>query len=297
MPVEGFPPAVEALLETNTLTSYKIDGRGEDTVVVLRLTGGQPSDTVVTYRRKPLSQVLRDQQRAQCRNKDVARKASESVSSPGHLFMSTPRSKLQTKTDLEMKSPQHTSNILSDAAVQDARETCEFVYTDSPPPSTGEVLQYVKKCGDDSDEVLQYVKKCGDDSDEVLQYVKKCGYDSDEVLQYAKKCGYDSDEVLLYVKKCGYDSGEVLQYVKKCGYDSDEVLLYVKKCGYDSDQVLQYVGELTDKALQHCLKDGRRNSAFRKVVVDDRQQCERLMCESDDIVLVYNCVSDNAYWL
>ncbi|KAK7495473.1 hypothetical protein BaRGS_00013171 [Batillaria attramentaria] len=140
--------------------------------------------------------------------------------------MSTPHNKLQTKANLEMKSPQHTSNILSDAAVQDARETCEFVYTDSPPPGTCVSLSAVES-------------------------------------------------------EAASDAA---------------VSEYVRKCGYDSDQVLQYVGELTDKALQHRLKDGRRNVAFRKLIVDDRQQSERLMCESDDIVLGYNCVSDNAYW-
>ncbi|KAK7474655.1 hypothetical protein BaRGS_00034079 [Batillaria attramentaria] len=72
---------------------------------------------------------------------------------------------------------------------------------------------------------------------------------------------------------------------------------YVQKCGYDSDHVLQYVGELTDKALQHRMKDGRRYSALRKDVVDNSQQYERLLCESDDIVLVLNCLTDGAYWV
>eukprot|EP00745_Piridium_sociabile_P024463 TRINITY_DN3871_c0_g2_i2.p1 TRINITY_DN3871_c0_g2~~TRINITY_DN3871_c0_g2_i2.p1 ORF type:complete len:303 (-),score=53.62 TRINITY_DN3871_c0_g2_i2:237-1145(-) len=83
MPVTGLPAAVEttlsALLAENSVSSWKIAGEGVNTVVVLRLKPVDPEVTTTNmaaepvlnrntqvqyYRRKPPSQVRRDQERA-----------------------------------------------------------------------------------------------------------------------------------------------------------------------------------------------------------------------------------------
>ena len=80
MPVAGLPAAVEktltALLCDNAVSSWKIAGEGDNTVVVLRLKPVDTADTVMAdpalnrssqvqyYRRKPPGQVRRDQERA-----------------------------------------------------------------------------------------------------------------------------------------------------------------------------------------------------------------------------------------
>jgi len=77
MPVTGLPAAAEmslnALLTINNVSSWKLVGEGDSTVFVLRLRPTQSSSSTtnmanpqpsVCYRRKPPSQIRRDQNRA-----------------------------------------------------------------------------------------------------------------------------------------------------------------------------------------------------------------------------------------
>ncbi|KAK7445359.1 hypothetical protein BaRGS_00040347, partial [Batillaria attramentaria] len=94
MPVEGLPPTVEAMLNAlltkNSLSPYKIEGRGDSAVVILRLTGGQPPNMARTYRKKPPSQVRRDKKRAEEKRAADTNQAGVSPSSPSPLLMSAP---------------------------------------------------------------------------------------------------------------------------------------------------------------------------------------------------------------
>ena len=98
MPVEGLQSTVEgalsALIKENPLTSFKIDGRGDNIVVVLRFLTGQPNDTATRrYRLKPPSQLARDERRADIRKGQVSGDRS-----PMPLFMPTPPSQLTEKS-------------------------------------------------------------------------------------------------------------------------------------------------------------------------------------------------------
>ena len=98
MPVEGLPITLEGALSTlikgNPLTSFKIDGRGDNIVVVLRFSTGQPNDTAARrYRLKPPSQQARDKRRAGIRKGQVSGDRS-----PMPLFMPTPPSQLAEKS-------------------------------------------------------------------------------------------------------------------------------------------------------------------------------------------------------
>lgn len=100
MPVEGLPSTLESLLNAvrreNTISSFKIDGKGIQTTVALRLTAKssiQPpvtEDSSVVYRRKCPSQVSRDRRRAEADRTGSEKKAS--TSSPSGLFLPTPSS-------------------------------------------------------------------------------------------------------------------------------------------------------------------------------------------------------------
>ena len=97
MPVEGLPSnlegAMSALIKGNPLTSFKVDGRGDNIVVVLRFSTGQPNDTATRrYRLKPPSQQARDERRADIRQGQV-----RNDSSPTPLFMPTPPGQLTEK--------------------------------------------------------------------------------------------------------------------------------------------------------------------------------------------------------
>ena len=98
MPVAGLPAAVEttlnALLTENVVTSWKVAGEGDGAVVVIRLkssqantmstnmatssTSGSGQPSVQCFRRKPPSQLRRDQERAQ------QRKANQNQASVSH---------------------------------------------------------------------------------------------------------------------------------------------------------------------------------------------------------------------
>lgn len=100
MPVEGLPSTLEGMLnvvlQDNTVSSFKVDCRGDQTVVVVRLTANTSIHPPVTengsvaYRRKCPSQVNRDRRRAEAHRTGREKKAS--VTSPSGLFMPTPPS-------------------------------------------------------------------------------------------------------------------------------------------------------------------------------------------------------------
>ena len=98
MPVEGLPSTLEGalsvLIKENPLTSFKIDGRGDNIVVVLRFSTGQPNDTATRRcRLKPPSQLARDERRADIRQGQVS-----GDSSPTPLFMPTPPGQVTEKS-------------------------------------------------------------------------------------------------------------------------------------------------------------------------------------------------------
>ena len=53
-----------------------------------------------------------------------------------------------------------------------------------------------------------------------------------------------------------------------------------------SKETKEYVGRIMERGLQRRLKSKTRNKAFRKTVVDTRLRRPRLLCQSDDIVVV-----------
>ena len=110
MPVAGLPAAAEttlnALLADNIVTSWKVAGEGDSTVVVLRLRpdstvntptnmAGRPQTAAVHYKRKPPSQLNRDAERSKRwreRREGFATEASDyhAVDNVCPLFLSTP---------------------------------------------------------------------------------------------------------------------------------------------------------------------------------------------------------------
>lgn len=137
MPVEGLPITLETmlngLLQEMALSSFKIEGRGKQTVVVLRLTESvtkitdQPplavDHSVAAYRRKSLSQANRDRRRADAyRMKCEAKAANEHGSSPSGLFLPTPPG-------------QFSAAGLMETEVSEAEK---FVCGNRPPPSAAQ---------------------------------------------------------------------------------------------------------------------------------------------------------------
>eukprot|EP00745_Piridium_sociabile_P013073 TRINITY_DN19614_c0_g1_i23.p1 TRINITY_DN19614_c0_g1~~TRINITY_DN19614_c0_g1_i23.p1 ORF type:complete len:154 (+),score=32.16 TRINITY_DN19614_c0_g1_i23:138-599(+) len=110
MPVVGLPTALEvtldALLQKNHLTSWKITGENDNLVVVIRMKTSPAADNMACpqpavspqyFRKKPPSQVNRDRRRAEDRRWAQRQdgKASDNIKSDDELplFMPTPPSR------------------------------------------------------------------------------------------------------------------------------------------------------------------------------------------------------------
>ena len=112
MPVHGLPSTLErmlnAALSEMTLSSFKIDGRGENTVVVLRLTATSTTgvhsmaqgDQCAVYRKKGPAQVNRDKRRAEAHRQ--IKTADEREMSPSGLFLPTPPSLVDHKDETHL---------------------------------------------------------------------------------------------------------------------------------------------------------------------------------------------------
>jgi len=102
MPVTGLPPSLETVLNTflqeMSLTSFKIDGRENQTVIVLRLSPAHQlpathsqCDSVV-YGRKGAAQIARDKRRVETHKVSLMKKHRMNPVSPSELFLPTPPS-------------------------------------------------------------------------------------------------------------------------------------------------------------------------------------------------------------
>jgi hypothetical protein len=61
--------------------------------------------------------------------------------------------------------------------------------------------------------------------------------------------------------------------------------------GFNPAVVKSSVANFTARLMQRRLRDSERNNTFRKVAVQETESARVLLCESDDIVLVYSCQS------
>ena len=131
MPVAGLPTALdsalEALLTENAVSSWKISAEGRKTTVVLRLVTTtdpdmadftHPHTATQHFRRKPPSQVRRDQRRAAERTRQNP-EASEH--SPSGLFQPTPPPTTTVAAHLEMQSENDTQHMYASDTDTDAR--------------------------------------------------------------------------------------------------------------------------------------------------------------------------------
>ena len=107
----------------NPLRFFKIDGRGDNIVVVLRFSTGPPNDTATRrYRLKPPSQLARDERRADIRKGQVSGDRY-----PMPLFMPTPPSQLTEKSHEISYMKSHLTDLHQrDDTFHDytARESC-----------------------------------------------------------------------------------------------------------------------------------------------------------------------------
>ena len=59
--------------------------------------------------------------------------------------------------------------------------------------------------------------------------------------------------------------------------------------GFDPADVANKLRKVLDSFRQRQLQSESRNLAARKVVLDRRYDRERLLCESDDLMVIYDC--------
>ena len=149
MPVAGLPTALDSALEVllteNAVSSWKISAEGRKTIVVLRLVTTtdpdmadftHPHTATQHFRRKPPSQVRRDQRRAAERTRQNP-EASEH--SPSGLFQPTPPPTTTVAAHLEMQSENDTQHMY--ASDTDARASRSPDYS-APASSVSQSLDF-----------------------------------------------------------------------------------------------------------------------------------------------------------
>ena len=65
-----------------------------------------------------------------------------------------------------------------------------------------------------------------------------------------------------------------------------------------SEETKDYIGKIIDRGLQRRLRSKTRNKTFRKTVVDTRLRRPRLLCKSDEFVVVFDSTEKEVFhWL
>eukprot|EP00745_Piridium_sociabile_P042767 TRINITY_DN865_c0_g1_i1.p1 TRINITY_DN865_c0_g1~~TRINITY_DN865_c0_g1_i1.p1 ORF type:complete len:303 (+),score=67.47 TRINITY_DN865_c0_g1_i1:174-1082(+) len=248
MPVTGLPVTLEktltALLTDNTVSSWKIAGESDNTVVVLRLRPAtQVSTTTMAdpvlnrrtqveyFRKKAPSQVRRDQQRAR----------------------------------QQQQRRQEQVDVLCDSSNNDVKEL------------SASDTQF---CDESTQELAA----------EHITPVHTEHSDSD-----TDEGGRDVSEDL---PACVSDSNFSLSL--QPDLNIEHAMIEHSVAGFNTRGVKNYVATLTDRSVQRRLRDKQRNTSFRKAVLHRCEDVNRLLFESDDIVLEYPCDSrseeDWSYW-
>jgi len=242
MPVDGLPPALECalitLINNSPLTSFKIDGRGDNTVIVLRFQANQQNNNMATqahYRIKPPSQLARDRRRAEQRKEQVG----DSSTSPSSLFLSTPPI-TTTETNPSTDVPNYHSNSIGLLHVNKTGRT--FHRDAAPIPA-------------------------------------RAARDLEIGLQSTNACVVNCEQLI--------DTAIETQALEEENDNESSVAVSAEP----PPGTKEYIGSIVDKAVLRRLKDRRRNHAFRKIVLDYLHPDRLLLCDSDDIVVMFNCTT------
>eukprot|EP00745_Piridium_sociabile_P042770 TRINITY_DN865_c0_g1_i5.p1 TRINITY_DN865_c0_g1~~TRINITY_DN865_c0_g1_i5.p1 ORF type:complete len:300 (+),score=74.57 TRINITY_DN865_c0_g1_i5:174-1073(+) len=158
MPVTGLPVTLEktltALLTDNTVSSWKVAGEADNTVVVLRLKPVSKMSTTMAdpvlnrhsqvqyYRKKPPSQVRRDQERAKQQQQQQQRQCVQVGHENNNDDNELPDTLFVEAITQELPSVEHTAPVHTDLS-------------DSEPEERGDVLQDdLPSCTSDSNSSL-----------------------------------------------------------------------------------------------------------------------------------------------
>ena len=71
--------------------------------------------------------------------------------------------------------------------------------------------------------------------------------------------------------------------------ESNERLVTGRDAGFSPDTGKHNVATSKDTSVQRQLRDSNRNRSFPKVTLDNRDDKELILCESDDLVFEFDC--------
>lgn len=181
MPVEGLPVTLESMLnaamQEMALSSFKVEGRGKQTVVVIRFTQDnrhchvapvQDRETAA-YRRKSPSTQVRDKNRAEAYRliqKEKKDRPKEDVSSPSDLFLPTPPTLLCSENQTE--DHVFASDIFSfdNAALPSSSDNKQEAEQQIDLPHDDTDRQTVTKCSEEERDSREDRSTEGDDGSE-----------------------------------------------------------------------------------------------------------------------------------
>ena len=258
MPISGLPVSLEAvlgsLLQQNSISSWKVTGTGaENTVVVLRLTSQTHADieppTTLRYRKKPPSQLKRDRERLQQR--------------------------ITLQTEKEMTTKNQASDCNYDASP---------VLFCSPPNQ-----QTVHTTQADSDTDIDTLTVKPVVIPRATRPASPQPTDS-ETVGAAARCetGSCSDNERITADSVTDNSDGESEMCCDVGIPEKQLHTAERAAveeGFSLVEIKERVGSIMNRSLQERLRNKQRNVNFRKFVADTKND-ERLICESDEVVIV-----------
>ena len=283
MPVSGLPVAAEitldALLQKNVVSSWKITGdRNNSTVFILRLTA-QSSDInsqplslrTVHYRKKPPSQVLRDKRRAEERIAAMKHQQPQmnNGQQQGHKQASEFRENYAEILPAADKESQPSKN------------------TESSQHSLLDDRQARTKSGDVSD-CVDMSSKCESVSVPIETVLSMSDTQTGQI-QTSEKFDYLSEASATELSLAENKSPDTSVSF------SDEYCNRTNDRGYAAfheelhpDVIRGKLSGLSDKSVQRRITNLSRSETIEKVALHRCWNRETLVCESDDLIFQFD---------
>lgn len=316
MPATGLPSAVEKLLATlmtdHRVVSWKVTGEGEQSVIVIRLTSCQQDGTAPLptghWRRKAPAQVRRDQQRAAQRRAQLQQRPQRSAVIKTDTV--TTGTDSENNHDTKMSDNATIINNVSDNNIANNNITMTPRFCDKT--NDRDRKQRQGHLALQASEILNSPSDLFMPSPDYVHNYDTPSVSGRNALRDVTQCSASAARMSC-IDTCttvsSHACGEMqlgrsvlctdkMQSRENCDDETEELYLerLATELGYDAEELKTYVCSLTDRPKLTQLRDARRNKCIRKGVVDTRGGREVLICESEDIVLHYDCKTEERGW-
>ena len=328
----GLPNAVQTLLAslsaTQEMSSWKVVGEKRQTIVILRFTddpactGNSRHDTQLQHpayghwRRKPLSAIRRDQERAMKRRQQLQQQQNEQQQEKQeHERQRQQQEKKERVQEEKLQRQRHKPEeecqsedskamtpLIRDRKNTEASDTLETECNDTDDHNASMDTE-----NSDTDDTLM---SCDNTNENTLDHdtvaadplsVTDCVVDNsspNRPLQTTQPARRNFEAVTpttpINTRETERVSTRDINREKEEKQTQIEMQEMALKAGYSLQHIRELVAAVTDKTQLQLLLDNSRNNRFRRVVYDDLR--ETTILESDDFILHHDGFVNRTGW-